>query len=248
MPRASDALGVLGAHLGLHEQPDGSNYAPPITEWYYRWRAAWCAMTVSFAWAHGGFSDDGGDTLNLGRFGLAQTTAKGWAFVPYMASAFRAAGRWVHQPIAGSAFVTPDEGHTGLVLHDNGDGTYRTREGNFANSLTEVTRRVSSTKGFCLPPFDDVGAPGPSTNPNAWPGRVLRVGVKGRGGDVEHWQRHARYIWGYVGTERGEFTVDGDFGPISELGAADIQRRCGLAIDGEVGPNTWGCTFGAVPA
>ncbi|MFF9558475.1 peptidoglycan-binding protein [Streptomyces albus] len=50
--------------------------------------------------------------------------------------------------------------------------------------------------------------------------------------------RHAQCLinlYGYRGAE------DGIFGDGTRSAVRDLQRRCGITIDGMVGPNTWNC-------
>lgn len=46
--------------------------------------------------------------------------------------------------------------------------------------------------------------------------------------------------WYHLGTT-GQLHdgIDGDFGPITETAVRDVQGKCGLAVDGIVGPATW---------
>lgn len=53
---------------------------------------------------------------------------------------------------------------------------------------------------------------------------------------VAHAQCLLRNVWGYGGVD-----VDGIFGPRTRSAVIDMQRRCGIAPDGIVGPNTWNC-------
>lgn len=91
MPTPDDVIAVLEPLIGLGENPDGSNNAPPITQWYGM-QDAWCAMTVSWAAAQGGFTADAGETPDMP--GVPKTTAKGWAYVPYMTEDFASVGKF----------------------------------------------------------------------------------------------------------------------------------------------------------
>ncbi|HEX7065947.1 MAG TPA: cell wall hydrolase [Bacillales bacterium] len=54
---------------------------------------------------------------------------------------------------------------------------------------------------------------------------------------------HYGFVWGLqkrlqqLGLYKGE--VDGLFGPLTEQGVIDFQKRNGLSVDGEVGNHTW---------
>jgi hypothetical protein len=68
----------------------------------------------------------------------------------------------------------------------------------------------------------------------AWPGRVLRLGVKGE--DVRKYQAQMRH--------RGwTISVDGDYGPATREVTVKFQREKKLAVDGEVGRLTWNAAF-----
>lgn len=68
-----------------------------------------------------------------------------------------------------------------------------------------------------------------TTGAPAWPGRLLKLGVKGE--DVRTWQRQMLHYY-LVG-------VDGDYGPQSQRVCRDFQRLNGLEQDGVVGAHTW---------
>lgn len=148
--------------VGLAEQPDGSNNAPPVTTWWGL-QGPWCNMTESYAWAQSGWSADGGRTLDMPGV-VQQKPGKGWARVDLMVQAFKAAGRYGLTPKVGAAFHvgTGDGAHTGLVARVNANGTVDTIEGNYQNRLARVTRTVSSIRGYCYP--DYVPAVMPTSN------------------------------------------------------------------------------------
>jgi hypothetical protein len=232
MRTPDDVWAVLDPLTGMGEQPDGSNNAPPITEWYYGWRAAWCAMTVSYGLALAGFSDDGGETLNLSTLvpGLVQTTAKGWAFVPYLRAAFEAVGLFDQEPRVGDIGIVADESHTFLVWRVNADGTVNTVEGNYGNRLTNGRRRVRDLAGFCHPPYVDTPAPpSPPASVPPFPG-MMRRGSTGAG--VRALQTRL--------VQRGwNLSVDGSFGPVTDRVVRGFQADKSLEVDGIVGPITW---------
>lgn len=233
MTTPTDIWGSTDPLVGTREQPMGSNHAPPVTEWYYGWNAAWCAMYVSYCLAHGGFSDDGGQTLNLNRLiGITQTTAKGWAYCPYLRKNFEDAGRWYSEPQVGDIFIIRSEGHTGFVWKVNGDGTFQTVEGNYGNMVALGRRRVIDQAGFCRPPYDSQAAPQPVPSTGDYlpfPG-VTRRGSRGEA--VRQVQRRL-IVHGH------QLAVDGDFGPMTERRVKVHQQAWRLEVDGIVGPKTW---------
>lgn len=232
MPTPNDVWGKTDSLVGLREQPMGSNNAPPVTEWYYGWKAAWCAMYVSYCLAHGGFSDDGGETCNIGRIsGVTQTTAKGWAYCPYLRKNFEDAGRFHHTPQVGDIFIVANESHTGFVWRVNNDGTFNTVEGNYGNMCALGRRRVSDQAGFCRPPYDVVGTPPqpPVGDYLPFPGTTRR----GSRGEAVRQVQQRLVVHGH------KLSIDGDFGPATDRRVRVHQEAWRLEIDGVVGPKTW---------
>ena len=88
------------------------------------------------------------------------------------------------------------------------------------------------------PPVPPAPAPGAQAGGSAppFPGRVLRVGVRGE--DVRQWQAQ-------MAARRWRISVDGVFGPGSRNSALAFQREKQLAADGAVGPATWAATWTA---
>ncbi len=232
MPTPANVIAALEPYIGTEEHPDGSNNAPPFTDWYYGWLGPWCFMTQSWALAHGGFSDDGGKTLNLARLiGLVQTSAKGFAYCPYGAASFAAVGRYNSSPRVGDLGIVAGQVHVVLITAVNGDGTVDTIEGNYRNMCTRGRRRVSSFDGFCHPPYDEATGPTPQPSGNvpAFPGTTRRGS---RGPAVRQVQQRL--------ADRGwRLVVDGDFGPGTDAVVRKFQANKRLEVDGIVGPATW---------
>jgi lysozyme len=177
-----DVLDFYRRNEGIGE-PYGTN-ANWITDWYFGYRSAynyWCAAGLSRGLVEAGWSDDG-DTMNLGAFGIWQSTDKGWGYVPALAAAFRDAGRLMvidgdtgadlssippGSPIIfnySGGWRDPDYGtpgdHTGDYLSNNDDGTIQTWEANDrANSIGEWRRDLSQVYAFCLLPEEAPAAP-----------------------------------------------------------------------------------------
>lgn len=87
------------------------------------------------------------------------------------------------------------------------------------------------------PPSTPAPAPsGGGGGPVPFPGRILRQPPMMRGDDVRRWQQRMR--------DRGwTITVDGIYGPQSQRVATEFQRRQGIRVTGQVGPETWGRAF-----
>ncbi|GAA4889845.1 peptidoglycan-binding domain-containing protein [Streptomyces coeruleoprunus] len=77
------------------------------------------------------------------------------------------------------------------------------------------------------------------THPNRTAGysststQIVRQGAKGN--VVKEIQCLLDY-WGIF-----PHAIDGDFGPKTKAGVIEAQRRCNIAQDGVVGPDTWWC-------
>jgi hypothetical protein len=95
----------------------------------------------------------------------------------------------------------------------------------------DAARRIAALTGqpATAPP------PPPPSNAPPFPGRILRLGV--RGGDVRTWQ-HKMAARGWR-----RMAVDGVYGPLSKDLCQQFQREKGLTPDGEVGKLTWAATW-----
>lgn len=228
------ALDFMRRHENLGETPAGSN-RNWITDWYGM-QGPWCAMTVSRALVEAGFTTDG-DTMTI--HGVATTTRKGWAYVPYVRDDFADAGRFDGDPRAGDLVIfewegdrTPD--HIGIVERVEADGSVWTWEGNHQDRLHRLHRSRHVIAGFCHPPYADSDVvpnkPKPPTgDAPPFPGYCARGSV---GTAVTKVQQRLK--------DRGwTIVVDGDFGPATDRIVRMFQGEKGLAVDGVVGPVTW---------
>jgi Putative peptidoglycan binding domain/CHAP domain len=241
MPAASDILGQATAKLGLGETPPGSNHNE-ITEWYGM-DGPWCAMFVSFCLAHGGFSSDGGATLNLP--GIVKTTAKGWAYVPSLLNNLRTAGWFVSAPQPGDIVIYEWDGgtsapdHTGLVESVLPDGSITAIEGNRNDEVERVSRNTSVIVGFGRIPYDGVvpRIPPPVQTPAGLPRFPGYCSL----GSVDTITRRVQQRLKDRGWTIG---VDGIFGSETDRVVRGFQQNKGLDADGVVGPLTWNALFG----
>lgn len=163
-------LTVAIGDLGKKEIPNGSNRGPEIDHlvggYNQYWRIddvgrPWCAMSVS-SWIKIGLSIPGDNALRdswrehpFGHFmgGCAQILNWGKKH-----GVFYEASKKIVRP--GAAFLmsrsgsgsdpssSPRAGHIGLVVCDNGDGTFTTIEGNTSNRVKSRKRRISDMIGF----------------------------------------------------------------------------------------------------
>lgn len=110
------------------------------------------------------------------------------------------------------------------------------------NRRQEILNRAFGGAPAPAPPAPSPAPPAPSPGgAPPFPGRILRRGVKGA--DVAQYQ--ARMIargWGALVAAGG---ADGDFGPTTESVTRQFQAEKRLAVDGEVGPQTWAAAWTA---
>ncbi len=233
MPRAEDAIAYMASKEGLGESPRGSNHNE-ITEWYGM-DGPWCAMTVSRALCVAGFTTNGNDVKVPG---VRQTTAKGWAYVPYLLNDFRDVGRADKNPRPGDLVIFDWEhdgevDHVGMVERVEPDGTVWTYEGNRNDVLMHVHRHRSVIAAFCHPPYDDTPPPPPPPPPPSgvppFPG-YCSLGSTGKAVRASQ-QRLADRGW--------KIAVDGIFGRGTDRVVRAYQKEKGLEVDGVVGPITW---------
>lgn len=233
MPRAEDAIAYMASKEGLGETPAGSN-RNEITQWYGM-DGPWCAMTVSRALCAAGFTTNGDDVVVPG---VRRTTAKGWAYVPYMLNDFRDAGRADKEARPGDLVIFDWEGdgevdHVGMVERVEPDGSVWTYEGNRNDVLMHVHRDRSVIAAFCHPPYDGTPSPLPPPPPPpgvpAFPG-YCSLGSTGTAVRASQ-QRLADRGW--------NIAVDGVFGAGTDRVVRAYQAEKSLEVDGVVGPKTW---------
>jgi hypothetical protein len=231
---AAAALAFLAANENLGEDPEGSNHNW-ITDWYGV-QGPWCAMTVSRALVEAGFSTDG-DTMHID--GVTTTTAKGWAYVPYVRDNFADAGRFDDDPRPGDLVIFEFDGdnspdHVGMVERVEADGSVWTYEGNHQDRLEHLHRSRTVIAGFCHPPYADsdvvpAGIAPLSAGTPPFPGYCSLGSV---GTAVRQAQQRL--------SDRGwTIDVDGEFGPQADAVVRAFQSNKQLEVDGVVGPQTW---------
>jgi len=159
MPTANDVLNIARSLIGIHETPDGSNIAHPITDWAaqygYSPGDAWCSWTVSYEFYHTG----GGPALIYNH-------PSGYS------GDFRTMGEkhglMVPGPQVGAIDVMDFDGkpdftdHVGIVESVNADGSWVNIEGNHNNQVMRVTRKPGGgSHWFILPKYSEVPEPKP---------------------------------------------------------------------------------------
>lgn len=166
---AQRALDWLREHLGMGEDPPGSN-CNEITRRFGLGCVAWCAETASYAINYA-FGD-----VDTWAIDIAADYPNGTAFVPNLRLYFMAAGRYFSTPRIGAAAVcvwgpgTPIGDHVGLIeswvdlagdqrtdefVASQSDGTVVMLDGNYGNDLIRIRRSMSFIDGYGLPPYDD---------------------------------------------------------------------------------------------
>jgi len=156
MTTAKDVLDVARSLIGIHETPDGSNIAPPITTWAkqygYSTGDAWCSWTVSYEFYH----TDPELIYNhpSGYSGYFRTMGEKHNLI-------------IPHPKVGAIDVMDFDGkpdftdHVGIVESVNADGSWVNIEGNHQNQVMRVTRKVGGgSHWFIMPKYSEVPQPG----------------------------------------------------------------------------------------
>lgn len=240
------------SQLGYHES-DGNNnkYAdtPGLAE-MYGWNPQgqpWCDVFV--------------DSGFIECFGLEnackmtyQPMGGGSALCKQSAQYYKDSGAFYLRPEVGDQvffYASGDINHTGVVVRVAG-GSIVTVEGNSSDQVAERCYSAGDSKiaGYGRPNWAAVEGnvlPTPVIEPVAEPDEPRHYELrfpylsKGSTGDfvrVVQTLLQARNIY------CGSYGADGDFGPGTEKGVRDFQRRNGLTPDGIVGPDTGAALFG----
>ena len=148
-----------------HIVDEGGDGKPPSAYWvrlgnpHYKSMPPWCAISVSY-WIKTAMGTDDWRDIPFGKwFGGCSQMMK-WA--KKKGCWVEAAGLDAGDLMQGAAFIMPRSGsgsdkggtkgftpgHTGLVLCDNGDGTFTTIEGNTSNAVKSRVRKVKDMMGF----------------------------------------------------------------------------------------------------
>lgn len=229
MTTVNDFLNQMRGLLGVTEQPNGSNYAPPITPWYANLinnkgfeRAPWCAMTVTYALHKAGHTDFV------------------YAYCPYIVNdAEKGKGMsWHSDPSPGDLVLFSFRGqrpdHVGVVESVRSNGTFVTLEGNIGNKCQRLVRDRKYVVGFARVKLNaETSAPQPTDqSPTSTGGRpVLREGSRGEA------VKNIQTIANNAGCKAG--SADGVFGPKTTEGVKCLQKKLKVSSDGVVGPKTY---------
>jgi len=159
-PRPASSLGVAALaeaarHLGVTENPPGSNRTP-FGVWFGEDGVPWCNIFVSYC-----FSVGAGYTICDGFSGAGVKPGKGCAYVPTTEHWLSATGMWVGRtdPQAGDIAIFNWDGgepdHIGIVQQNVGNGVFTTIEGNTSvgnnsngGAVMQRTRHILQVDGF----------------------------------------------------------------------------------------------------
>lgn len=155
MRTAEETIAAFAKWDGTAEYPPGSNQNF-LTEWYGIGAVPWCAIAVSRALIEGGFGT--ADRIDIP--GVQTTSAKGWAYCPYLESDFDLADRWfTDNPQLGDLVLYDwdDDGwsdHVGMVASVEADGSLYAWEGNTDEGVIRLKHRSRTyVRGFARPPY-----------------------------------------------------------------------------------------------
>jgi Putative peptidoglycan binding domain/CHAP domain len=231
-------LHVADGLVGLHEQPMGSNHAPPITT-EYGVDASWCDMSITYEGHHSG------NAAAIGHF----------AYCPAHSRWFYNRHQWAYgagdlQPgdvvfYSWGGHHTLDADHVGLVKAVHSDGTFDAYEGNHNDRFGIVRRDHRYVAGRGRPHYPngtgEASAPTPpapkppSTGKPKFAGRYLRYA---HGHDLMHGQ-DVTWTQRLLAHHGHAVKVDGWYGAVTAAAVRAFQQSAHLSVDGVVGPQTW---------
>lgn len=159
--------GSNGGHEIAHIVDEGGPGKAPGAYWvhwgnpHFKKMPPWCAISVSY-WIKATMEVDSWRDIPFGNWFGGCTQMMKWAQRKDCWVDAKDVGNVEGELEVGSAFIMPRSGsgsdaggskgftpgHTGLVLADNGDGTFVTIEGNTANAVKSRTRKISDMMGF----------------------------------------------------------------------------------------------------
>lgn len=217
MGNAAGMIAQARRLLGTTEHPPGSNHNI-VTE-FFGFDGPWCNMSIAFEAAHS-------DNLPavFGKF--ANTVAH--------AQEFKRHGRW-HYGLGGArpgdvvffdfsgTRVIGNIDHVGLIEAVHSNRTITTLEGNTSDAFLRRVRSAACVVGYGRPAYGDA-APMPRDD------GILRQGS--RGNAVKTLQQNLNKVMGL------NLAVDSDFGPATKQAVEAFQRKHGVTVDGEYGPQT----------
>jgi len=149
------ALGEAVKHVGLKEDPPGSNRTP-FGVWFGKDGVPWCNIFVSYC-----FQVGAGYTICDGFSGPGILPGKGCAYVPTTEHWLSATGLWVGRtdPQPGDIAIFNWDGgqpdHIGIVQHNQVNGLFTTIEGNTSlnsnsngGEVMQRSRHIVQVDGF----------------------------------------------------------------------------------------------------
>lgn len=144
---------------------------------------------------------------------------------------YKKAGRWTQNAARGHQIFFGGSGHTGLVEKVSGGVVY-TIEGNKGDEVRRCSYSVNSPTiiGYGRPKYELITGTAEPVEDDG----ILRRGSKGKA---------VRFLQLVL----GGLDDDSSFGPKTDAKVRAFQKSHGLAVDGEVGKNTWAAIKRTLP-
>ena len=240
----SDVKRIAQGEIGYKEGPNNWNkYAQDLDRISYfnypKQNVAWCAVFTSWCIWKASDPDPKGTAL------AAQYQPKKdncGAGVKFNAGYYKNKGKFYSTPKEGDVFFTNGYGHTGFVLKVNGDGTFKTLEGNYNNGVGSTTRRISAMEGFGRPWYTaEDEKPEPEPQGEAYTGEFPTRPARGyfqrydKGPEVVKLQKWLEWLMPKCLSKYG---CDGEIGSETLGAVQDAQAILGVKIDGYYGKDT----------
>ena len=169
---------------------------------------------------------------------LSNGSEKGSSF--FSLGYYKNKGKFYSTPKEGDVFFTNGYGHTGFVLKVNGDGTFKTLEGNYNNGVGSTTRRISAMEGFGRPWYT-AEEEKPEPQGEAYTGEFPTRPARGyfqrydTGPEVVKLQKWLEWLMPKCLSKYG---CDGEIGSETLGAVQDAQAILGVKIDGYYGKDT----------
>ena len=253
MATAKQVLAPVEALAGEKESVVGSNNTT-VNKYYNAKGQAYCGYTVMYGFAKAGSKLlDGSGAYNVGN--LARFCEnKGWR---------------VTTPQKGDIFVQRaggyENGHTGFVYENLGNGYFITLEGNYGSvkatydqakngtgssyeGIGYRKQKITTDYKFYRPAYDGASSGGSTPSPAPTPAQpsvgaavtiTMNLIKKGHSGPQVKTIQRVCYAYGIKGSDGKAISVDGDFGANTDYAVRALQKKLGVSVDGQVGKDTW---------
>lgn len=183
-------------------------------------------------------------------------------YVPTLRQYLESKGWRISSPLPGAIFIEGSDMHTGYVYENLGNGYFITLEGNGGHVKATAAQAKNGTgttfEGigyrkaavgnfkFYMPAYDgnssSASTPSVPVHTNKV-GQVCAVSLNlcktGNSGPMVKTIQRILNCYGYKGADGKAISVDGDFGANTAYAVKSLQAKLGVAVDGEVGKDTW---------